>query len=441
MASTQSSRRDVFRAIATDSYREWPAYDTTQLYDWSSLGTLKEEIGTVVSVWFAHKAHNSVDEFICKLPLQYVDLTPHDQYNEPATYEMRTLVLAFLLKEAYGWDHETALLKHLKNRPSIQQQHGFETVPDQSTLWRTWHCRFPPDLRETIQKSARLLLINANREGSDVPRDPFHDSESHEETSPTDYEVLTHAAEITEQVSHIVYPAFSLNRGDSCEIHPNAFWDLQTYLGLRENLAANEGVRSFLYDSQRDRTPLGHAHRDHIRGLSIESVREMYHEALQRLLDRVSETEVFHRAGLVAIDMTEAKPFTGDRTGHEDEILGTKDGKYAYQWATVQLVGKAVPLVLDARPIRKGESRRKIVEDLLDSAQDLVHVDRVLMDRAFDSQHILEEIDQRGLGMLFQSGYTRANELKQSVYSGGIRIATLLTGNCTWGRMNGMRPP
>lgn len=28
---------------------------------------------------------------------------------------------------------------------------------------------------------------------------------------------------------------------------------LQTYLGLRENLAANEGVRSLLYDSQRDR--------------------------------------------------------------------------------------------------------------------------------------------------------------------------------------------
>ncbi|ELY62157.1 transposase [Natronococcus jeotgali] len=296
MASTQASRRDVFRAIATDSYRKWPAYDTTGLYDRSSLGALEEDIQTIASAWFAHKAYDSIDEFICELPLKYVDLTPHDQYDEPATYEIRTLVRTFLLKEAYGWDHETALLEYLKDQPVIQQQLGFETLPDQSTFWRTWHCRFSPDLQETIQESARLLLINANRKGSDVPRDPLHDSESHEETSPTDHEVLAHADEITEQLSHIAYPAFSLNRGDSCEIHPNAFWALQTYLGLRENLAANEGARSFFYDPQRDRTPLGHPHRTHIRGLSLDSIHEMYHEALQRLINRVSETDVFHRA-------------------------------------------------------------------------------------------------------------------------------------------------
>jgi len=52
------------------------------------------------------------------------------------------------------------------------------------------------------------------------------------------------------------------------------------------------------------------------------------------------------------------------------------------------LVGNAVPLVLDSRPVRKGESRLEIVEDLLDSAEELVHVDNVLMDREFDSQHV-----------------------------------------------------
>ena len=104
-------------------------------------------------------------------------------------------------------------------------------------------------------------------------------------------------------------------------------------------------------------------------------------------------------AGIVAIDITEADPFTGDRKGHEDEIIGTKENtdEYAYQWATVQLVGNAVPLVLDARPVRMGETRLEIVEDLLDSAENLVHVDNVLMDREFDSQHVLEMISQRGL--------------------------------------------
>ena len=53
--------------------------------------------------------------------------------------------------------------------------------------------------------------------------------------------------------------------------------------------------------------------------------------------------------------------------------------------------------MLDARPVRKGETRLEIVEDLLNSAQDLVHVDNVLMDREFDSQHVLEMLSQRGL--------------------------------------------
>lgn len=190
-----------------------------------------------------------------------------------------------------------------------------------------------------------------------------------------------------------------MNRGNGCEIHENAYWDLQTYLGLRENLAANEGARSFLYDSTRDRTPLGHAHRDHLRELSIKEIREMYRQAVGTLLDEAAATSAFHRAGIVAIDITEDDPFTGDRTDHEDEIIGTKEesDEYAYQWATVQIVGNAVPLVLDARPVQRGETRKEIVEDLLNSAQELVHVDNVLMDREFDSQHILEMIDHRGL--------------------------------------------
>ena len=155
----------------------------------------------------------------------------------------------------------------------------------------------------------------------------------------------------------------------------------------------------FVYESSRDRTPLGHAHREHLRDLSIEQIREMYQQAISQLLNDVAETEEFFRADIVAIDITEADPFTGDRTGYEDEIIGTKEStdEYVYQWATVQLVGNVVPIVLDARPVRRGESRKEIVEDLLDSAQDAVHVDNVLMDREFDSQHVLGMISQHGL--------------------------------------------
>jgi IS4 transposase len=261
-------------------------------------------------------------------------------------------------------------------------------------------------IRETVETAARTILIKASQAGVAVPREPdtshpLRDTDD-EETDLNDQTVLNRTEDITEQVSRTVYPAFSLDRGEGCEIHEHAYWDLQTYLGLRDNLAVNEGARSFVHESSRERTPFGHAHRDHIRDLSVERIREMYQEAVSRLLDQATETEQFHRMGTVAIDTTEADPFTGDRTGHEDEIIGTKEGndEYAYQWATVQLVGNAIPLVLDARPVRKGDNRKEIVEDLLDTAGEHVYIDKVLMDREFDSQHVLEAVAERGLRYL-----------------------------------------
>ena len=403
MTSTPVSRRTVFRGIARRSYVEWPAYDSTPLYDRTSLAGLESDVQTVSGAWFAHESHDSIEQFVCSLPLAYFRFEPHDSYAKSTRYEMDSLFRVFVLKEIHGWNHETALVEYLDSHPELCKQLEFESVPNQSTLWRSWHERFTADLRETIETAAQTILITAQNEGVTVPRHPERKPPQREnegrESDPDDRAVLERAEQIIDHVSRIVFPVFSLDRGEGCEIHENAYWGLQTYLGLRENLAANEGARSFIHESTRDRTPLGHAHRDQIRDLSIAEIREMYRQAVTRLLDEVGRTEEFFRAGIIAIDITEADPFTGDRTGHEDEIIGTKEktDEYAYQWATVQLVGNAVPIVLDARPVRRGESRKGIVEDLLDSAEAAVHVDNVLMDREFDSQHVLEMIGQRGL--------------------------------------------
>jgi len=402
VVATRESRRSVFRRIA-HQHIEWPAYDSTPLYDRSSLGGLESDVRVVSSVWFTHPNHNSLEQCVCELPLAYFRFEAHDCYGRSTRYEMDTLFRMFLLKELHGWQHETSLVEYLDSHPELCERLELETVPDQSTLWRGWNERFTRDFRETIQEAARTILIKAQNAGVAVPRDPERNlpdqGDDADESVPNDQAILDKAERVTDHISRVVYPAFSLDRGEGCEIPENAYWGLQTYLGLRENLAANEGARSFIHESTRDRTPLGHGHRDQIRDLPINQIREMYRQALRQLINELAGTEEFFRAGIVAIDITEDDPFTGDRTGHEDEIIGTKEknDEYAYQWATVQLVGNAVPLVLDARPVRRGESRKEIVKDLLDSAEDLVHVDNVLMDREFDSQHILEMISQRGL--------------------------------------------
>jgi hypothetical protein len=57
MAPTEASCRAIFRVVAQTSHHEWPAYDSTQLYDRSSLAALKEDIHTVARGWFDHDAH------------------------------------------------------------------------------------------------------------------------------------------------------------------------------------------------------------------------------------------------------------------------------------------------------------------------------------------------------------------------------------------------
>ena len=161
MPPTQESRRDVFRRIAQRPHANWPVYDATPLYERDSPDGLASDIRTVSQAWFKHDAHDSVEEFACALPLAYFRLDAHDRYARSTRYEMDTLFRMFVLKELHGWEHETALLEYLDSHPELCGRLELGTVPNQSTLWRSWNERFTQDLRETVQKAARTILIKA----------------------------------------------------------------------------------------------------------------------------------------------------------------------------------------------------------------------------------------------------------------------------------------
>lgn len=235
MSSQRAARRDVFRTIAHSSHSEWPIYDTTPLYDRGSLDGLLVDVRTVAAVWFDHDAHDSIEEFVCHYPLAYVEFESVNRYSGSTRYGISQLLRVFLIKKLHGWEHETALVEYLRQHPSLRQQLGFESIPDQSTLWRSWRKRFTPALRETIETLAEAILVKADQAGVAVPREPpsiWPRTEADQESTTDEQAVLDLADAITDQLSHIVYPAFSLNRDPHCEIHENAFWDLQTYLGL-----------------------------------------------------------------------------------------------------------------------------------------------------------------------------------------------------------------
>jgi hypothetical protein len=80
VASTFDSRRTVFRQIASQSYTDWPVYDSTPLYDRASLPALESDIRIVAQAWFRHDDHTSFEQFVCSLPLAYFKFSTHDHY-------------------------------------------------------------------------------------------------------------------------------------------------------------------------------------------------------------------------------------------------------------------------------------------------------------------------------------------------------------------------
>lgn len=100
VASTCESSRTVFRRIARFSYVEWPVYDSSPLYDRSSLAGLKSDVRTVSEIWFGHDEHNSVKQFVWSLPLAYFGFEAHDRYAGSTRYEMDTLFRVFVQKES-----------------------------------------------------------------------------------------------------------------------------------------------------------------------------------------------------------------------------------------------------------------------------------------------------------------------------------------------------
>lgn len=114
---------------------------------------------------------------------------------------MDTLFRVFILKKLHGWKHETALVRHLNHRSELCEQLDCVTVPDQSTLWRSWHERFSAAFRETVKTVARTTLIKAQNAGVAVPREPerqirYHD-EGSKEVEPDDQTALEQTEGVT----------------------------------------------------------------------------------------------------------------------------------------------------------------------------------------------------------------------------------------------------
>lgn len=376
----------------------------------------------LASYWFAHEEHADVEAFLAWLPITIGGTPIDDPYPDwhANTTDFELITRLHLIRLYHGWEHETALCRYLDAEPSLLDALGVEDCPDQSTLNTAWRERFTEEYRDDLRKTVEKVVKVARVYDVAVPEYAFRVNEPDEDDTDRSARSERRLArrttkEVWQTAKPLLGPVVDFDRPENTEIHDNAFLELQTYLGCRQDLYAETGAVDFVEDTTRERTPTGSYHRNCIRELSIEQQRRNHRRAMTEVIARARQEGQLTGKQLAAIDITEGDLFYGKRETEtlQKQILGTKESnaEVAYQYATVQVVGDDIPFVLDAIPVVKGMSRAEIVDELLTHATEMVNIDLVVMDREFDNAAVKDACDRHDVYYLNPSRMHRAEKL------------------------------
>jgi IS4 transposase len=89
-----------------------------------------------------------------------------------------------------------------------------------------------------------------------------------------------------------------------------------------------------------------------------------------------------------------------------------------------KIVGLDVPLVLDAIPRERGQSKDEIVEELLTYANEMVTFDLLMMDREFDSEGVKETCEEYSVHYLNSTRlFDRSDEAATIAWTLFCRVA------------------
>jgi putative transposase len=367
---------------------------------------ISQRASQLASKWFVRSAHNDVEAFLTRLPITIGGKPIDDPYAEwhPNTTDFGAMSRAHLLRIYHDWKHETALHGYLADEPRLVDEIGFDSLPNQSTLYEAWHKRFSEKYRDELTQTVETVIEIARDNGVNVPDHAFRLEEKRDEelSARAQRRLARHTAkEVWQAAKPLVGPVVDFDRPDDTEIHDNAFLELHTYLGCRSDLYAETGAVDFIEDTTRERTPTGSYHRNCIRQLSIEQQRRNHRRAMTEVIARARQEGELTGKQTAAIDITEGDLFYGTRGTEalKKQILGTKEHnqEVAYQYATVQIVGHDIPFVLDGVPVIKGMPRAEIVDELLNHTTDMVNIDLLLMDREFGGDAIKDVCDEYGV--------------------------------------------
>jgi IS4 transposase len=412
MTATPDSKQAVLDSLS-ESHREWPYstnHDTVNNDPWP----LAWDAAAFIEEWFSHPEHTDVEEAIC-----HIELDPSGFGYDVTDWHFKQppepLLKAHLLRIVKGWGGETALHDYLDDNTELVAALGFGNgLASKTTLWRVWNeNRLSDDHKQVVRTIGQVLVNVAREHGVPAPDEVFYPDPSVDAPNAVAQDDLTvrdrtiaKTRDVWKQAKPMVTENYQLPRGKNTEIHQNAFFEAHAFMGSREEMYAEDGTVNFAADTTRERVQTGSTHRHHLHKIGPTDARQMHRDATRELIERARRDSELVGGVLVSIDITKSNPYSTKKKIESDEagnvtnkwLLGYKNDdkkstEFYFQWASVQIVGLDIPLVLDAIPVHRGLKRAIIVDRLLESATDLVDVEMAMMDREFAHDAVKDVCD------------------------------------------------
>ncbi|WP_254278628.1 hypothetical protein [Haloarcula marina] len=400
--------------------------------------------------------HDNVARVIRDLTLPLNEL--QDEYNitSSKTFDFEGMLRLYLYKEVAGMD-QSEVTDKVKKWPYLRMYFGLDRAPTQQALSYTERKRFSYDLRQLIRDVARGIRSAAKERDiyySDL-RDPVQRPAPdvvEESQTPIHHYVDNHAPDIISTALDDVCPVLDTGRRHNTVHEDQKVWEHQLTMSLADRAGTRSAFRTFnkfrgnalhhdthLRAVKKLATPSSYQYTFDDFGVNrnpisdwrriADTVNPQFSDAVDNLLETIRPAETFTEPLAAAIDMIrvpysttpykgESDVESGDRRVVVNEETGKtrvpkddypamvngKEGEYAYEYATLTIVGRNAPIVLAVEPVRhhsnwegaSGESVpwAEIVDRLMEQATELVDIHLVMADRAFENAEVAHVLDQ-----------------------------------------------
>ncbi|GAB3690119.1 hypothetical protein GCM10028857_26220 [Salinarchaeum chitinilyticum] len=400
--------------------------------------------------------HDDVSRVLKNLDLPAEEF--HDRYNitTSKTFEFDPMVRLYLYMRITGLGQED-VTDRVANWPHLQVRFGFDRTPRQQSLSYTKRTRFSLALRQLLDDVAEAIREAAQERDIHSkhlkePETPSPD-EVQQSTIPIHHYVDDHAPDIMSATLNEICPALDTGRRHNV-VHPDrSVWEHQLLMSLNDRAGTPSAFRTF----NKFRGNALH-HDTHVRAVKklgkpssyqytfddftsgdqlvpewrqiTNTITPQFNDAVENLISLIEPTAEFSKPFIAAIDTVRVPvsvtPYKGEDDVEPDDepvivdketgatrvpkddypemINGRKGKNYAYEYATLTIVGRNAPIVLAVEPVRhdstweggSGESVSwaETVDRLMDQATDIVDIDLVMADREFDQHGVYHVLDQ-----------------------------------------------